>query len=780
MAILKSVVDVNNGNTGWTKSDVLDALETVFANLGWNNGTAATGVPVFIKAPGWTNGSYQYGYDQWSETGAGRVANFEKCGGPAVSSVARKERYFVVNNNGTSAYRILEEWRINGSSDVESNGADQIENVRHGLSTGDALHYAAGVSSPDAAKVIGGLSADTIYYAIKVDDDNFKVAANATDAGNGTAIDITAASTTGYYFQRADDAAWDNYTINVKLGDRLNFDSSGASGAGGTFNILYNSDSYDAAKLLTNYAPNFSSAPTGQGTATTYWNTQGYRQTEDEALRAQRWIGEGAGTSLDDTGIVKYVYANSTNATMKGEIVLEPFVFQSSSNYSPYWKYTVPADGGRSELKLRVYRGNQWYHQGYITNITIHSIGSGWTDESVFTIPGEAIGGVATTNDVTFGVNTDETSNGAADGKPTTGTTILGSGSNFYQKHPLGYYGILRLEHDAAKAYGTTYYGFGMDPDNDYSLTITNGSNWEFLNRAGIQWESTSDVIDFGVYAGDAGLDYQNSYNYLRRSADNDFYWRTINYADTSTPTAYPLSIRVYRAQAPQDTDFAIIQFTQTINGIIQPYGTFNIAKGSQHGAGVYDLDYVFQDAVTVIGTSSSNRGINFTYDGCGKYYYGSSKEPASSNTKSRAASYGYLRNGSSNTSNPELVTMFESNIDTTGTSDSKVSTYYRNNTYDAYDGKSVSASANYYKPIKGIPISNRVLPVPYYLPDDFVMLQVATTPGLVAFRTGDTVTISGSEVYEIIIASYQSQQNGLDNVDNNSTIGMLFMARTT
>ena len=38
-------------------------------------------------------------------------------------------------------------------------------------------------------------------------------------------------------------------------------------------------------------------------------------------------------------------------------------------------------------------------------------------------------------------------------------------------------------------------------------------------------------------------------------------------------------------------------------------------------------------------------------------------------------------------------------------------------------------------------------------------MLQVATTPGLVSFRTGDTVTISGSEVYEIIMASYESQQ---------------------
>ena len=57
MAILKSIVDVNNGNQGWTKSDVLDALETVFANLGWNNGTAATGVPCVIKAPAWSGGN---------------------------------------------------------------------------------------------------------------------------------------------------------------------------------------------------------------------------------------------------------------------------------------------------------------------------------------------------------------------------------------------------------------------------------------------------------------------------------------------------------------------------------------------------------------------------------------------------------------------------------------------------------------------------------------------------------------------------------------------------
>ncbi len=392
MAILKSVVDVNNGNTGWTKSDVLDALETVFANLGWNNGTAASGVPHVIKAPGFTGSQYSTSTTgQWANTTNLAVDNFRHCGGDVAPNGGAKNRYFIVSNNGTSAYRMVEEFRINGNTSVELNGADQIANVRHGISTGDVLHYAAGIASPDAAKVIGGLSADTIYYAIKVDDDNFKVAANATDAGNGTAINITAATTTGYYFRRQDSAALDNITITCKLSDTLNFITSGASGAGGTFNIVYNSDSYDAAKLLSKFDNNWQTDLTGNasdGSTDTVWNTQGYRQTENEVLDPLRAPDDGAGTATGDQGIIKYIYANSTNASMKGEIVVEPWVFTNGSNFNPYWKYTVPASGGRSELKLRVYRGNRWYDSAYIVAITINSIGSGWTNDAVFTIPG--------------------------------------------------------------------------------------------------------------------------------------------------------------------------------------------------------------------------------------------------------------------------------------------------------------------------------------------------------------------------------------------------------
>ena len=148
----------------------------------------------------------------------------------------------------------------------------------------------------------------------------------------------------------------------------------------------------------------------GNDSSSTQWDTQGYPQTETEALFPDRGTGEGTGTNLDDYGIVKYIYANSdssTNPNMKGEIILEPWA-DNQSSYAPYWKYTVPASGSRSELKLRVYRysGSMYAYRGDISNITIHSIGSGWTTNDSFTIPGTAIGGTSPANDVVFGVNT--------------------------------------------------------------------------------------------------------------------------------------------------------------------------------------------------------------------------------------------------------------------------------------------------------------------------------------------------------------------------------------
>ena len=784
MAILKSVVDVNNGNTGWNNSDVLDALETVFANLGWHGGVQSSGVPQVVLSPGnRTWGSHTNFDGLWSSD---RDNNFRHGQGlGSFSGSTTKSRHFNVTNNGTTAYRVLEEFRFNGNTQVNDT-ENSIFDDRHGIQTGDALNYAPGITSPDANYVIGGLTADTIYYAIRVDVDNFKVAANATDAANGTAIDISPATTTGYYFQRADDAAYDNYNVIAEIGDNLYFNVDDQSG--GEFALCQNTTTYDANNLLTavprnsyGYQTQYTSITTS-GTGSIRFDTNDWPQSEE----VPDYAPQDAHPSWDNIGVygywgrTNYIYVSDTNPSMKGSITLLPRLHNRGGANHPYFKYTVPASGGRSSLILRVWFESYSYSGvGYIAGITIENIATGWTDADTFTIPASTFSGAVTPSDLNFGINTQESYSNAGDGTYSLGITNLGAGSSFFQKHYNGYYAILRNINDAAKTYGTTYYSFAM-VDNTY-LNINSGNDFEWANRYGTSHTDTSLSSSApGVFRGRAGLDYQNNYNYLSRSADAN--WNSIQFASTSTPTAYPLQIRVYRAQAPQDTNFAIIQFCQIINGIVQPYGTISLHKGSTFGSSVFDLDYVYLDSYSEF--EELTRGIQIKYRFPGYLNDGVGVEASSgfgsvANAKMRASSYGWIRDPIATAY--YLESRYVCNIDTDNFTDGReIMFYYRNSAYDRNSSNIMSSEADYYKPIKGIPVCHLIVPCPYYLPDDFVLLQVSTSPGLTTFRPGDTVTVSPSEVYEVVMAGYQTSQNGLDNVNNNSSIGMLLLARTT
>ena len=59
-------------------------------------------------------------------------------------------------------------------------------------------------------------------------------------------------------------------------------------------------------------------------------------------------------------------------------------------------------------------------------------------------------------------------------------------------------------------------------------------------------------------------------------------------------------------------------------------------------------------------------------------------------------------------------------------------------------------------------------------------MLQLSTQPGLAEFRTGDTITVSGSEIYTIIAGSYNTSSTGLSGVSGDVSIGIVLAARTT
>ena len=68
------------------------------------------------------------------------------------------------------------------------------------------------------------------------------------------------------------------------------------------------------------------------------------------------------------------------------------------------------------------------------------------------------------------------------------------------------------------------------------------------------------------------------------------------------------------------------------------------------------------------------------------------------------------------------------------------------------------------------------MVPCPYYIPDDFVLIQFDYNAVSTNIQNGDTVTISGSEVYEVITGSYdtndQSKNQGYSILCEDSLMG--------
>ena len=72
---------------------------------------------------------------------------------------------------------------------TQFNSTVTITAPNHGFSTQDPVVYTAGGSNP-----ISGLISGTTYYAIRVDDNSFKLASSSANAGGGTALTITGSS----------------------------------------------------------------------------------------------------------------------------------------------------------------------------------------------------------------------------------------------------------------------------------------------------------------------------------------------------------------------------------------------------------------------------------------------------------------------------------------------------------------------------------------------------------------------------------------------------------
>ena len=109
MAVTVGTELVNNGNSGWTQSDVMDTLEKVFYDLGWNSGTQKNGVPIACLPPGSTALTTASDFsnvidNHWDATPeAEGHADWAHTGGAAVTLGQYKTRYIYVTNTGTTS-----------------------------------------------------------------------------------------------------------------------------------------------------------------------------------------------------------------------------------------------------------------------------------------------------------------------------------------------------------------------------------------------------------------------------------------------------------------------------------------------------------------------------------------------------------------------------------------------------------------------------------------------------------------------------------------------------
>ncbi len=802
---------VNSDTTGWTRLDVMDALEEVFSDLGMHGGTAKTGVPVCCLFPsqeankdapvptmnGVMTSSMPYNYD------------WQHCGGGALAwNSSSAQRKFEVTNNGTTSYYMQETWL---PSNVDT-AADTITVPYNDvLTTGTALVWIP--SGGDATNDIGGIVRGSTYYVIRVDSTKIKLALSESGAGNNTHIPLSGSpssgwnSTTRFWIPEGSSS---NVEIIAYQGDNLEFN------VGATGMHLCSGSSYDATKTLTSgnavnmpWEPGSGGYITNNGTTTVTWDSGKWAQSESNAnvesydkpsSLPKGNVHQGAYLSSIVTGetgtagsrVVEYCYANDTHTFMKGTITLLPKYCSAAQSFYPYWDVTIPGTvtgggGSGKDLKLRVTRwnsGSSSSYRGRIAWIDVLNVTDGWSGTPTFTIPGEDIGGVATTNDVEFGVNTDETGTDVGDGICSLALTDYGAGSTFYQKSATGDYAVLKVVNDAAKEYGTSYYLFCMSQTNPYEMQICSGTYWETQNCWGTG--ATPDNISRNNY------DWMGYYGFMdgisggsttpqqyAQPNNQDYYWHR-HIATSAQPTDYRLRLKYWRAQSPQDTTFAVIQFYQIINDVNTEYFTFSLpaATWGVTSPGV-DLDHLYQGHVveykngTSYGSYARSVDIDMYIPSYDANQTQPADEPGDAYCLTMDSSYGYIRNP--DYSDARHQDRYAANICTSNTWDQRdIVQYYRNADFD-----NTNSSMDYYRPIKGIPLLNNFAPCPYYLPDDFVMIQIGSSPGLVTFKTGDTITVSGSEKYEIIVAGVQNSQTGLDNVNSGTSIGMCFCART-
>lgn len=509
-------------------------------------------------------------------------------------------------------------------------------------------------------------------------------------------------------------------------------------------------------------------------TTTTITKNAGWARTDviDQLEQAFTWLGMH-GTRI--SGLVTSISAYSGGGTIGVAVTVY------------YDVPVVTTSGIGTGATFDVYRNG-----GSINTIWVNRPGVGYTQGEYVTLSASNIGGGSA---VAIGITVN------VDG----GASPVGYGSTnqFFDKNftptddTTRPWGVLKQDFDTSKRFGVTYRGFKVY--SNYQMHIVAGSSFFPYNVTNSNNRGGQDRDSFrGTYLLDVPQS-PNSYSYSRSSLDttnNDY--TQLNYTDddfryatSNSPTTHALNLNIYRSGI--DPNFAVLSYQQpTVTGTLSE-STFSTFIIHDFTSSLYNFDETFSAGITMIyrddsvnaNAAASGANISFrTYLTAARNVNDFNCTRTSEagwcqiydNTHKGTSSLAYSVSSTQTNYTNSLGTGYDNVTNYNNTDPSYAAIFSRNSTIKntgILDSPGTTGNrypiTTYASVIKGIPINGNLIPCPYYMPDDFVLIDFKLTASGQDIKQGDTITISGSEVYTVITGSYNKF---------NETAGILFCAR--
>ena len=379
------------------------------------------------------------------------------------------------------------------------------------------------------------------------------------------------------------------------------------------------------------------------------------------------------------------------------------------------------------------------------------------------------------------------------DGSGTRTPVGVGSTSTFLDKQLSGTYpwGVQKHQIQAGKRYGSTYRGFVEYTAGYLDIVTFNG----YSSYSGGEYYGNTDTLNQTSFtrhggtaekrrmAGAPNLDFPGYYggipdittSFETENITNSYArLARINHGNN---TGYVLDLNLFKSGL--DPRFVVFSYkSPNLSSTHLTSNTFDTWFFHNFTTNIWDLDHVFLGGLTqIVPVTGNTEYPTITF----RTYLTTADNNRYSNIK-RSAEFpyseyrGYSQSGEENYVDWTVA----SSSYPQDTSPTYARMYYRSNDnplgftgyqdIDITPQGRISPDANFNAAIKGLPLNGQLLPVPYYMPDDFVLIQFHYTSASANIQQGDTITISGSEVYTVITGSYNQTTN---------TRGILFCART-